>query len=110
MRIFCRSGEQLYGRIAYAPPSTLRINTFHPLLLTPYLFATDTISVGPTSTDEPKNKGEKRLTRDKEPETRDKKPFSADVISLAVRLEVLTISAFCTQVFRVRRAHFDTAQ
>ena len=63
-----------------------------------------------TSSDEPKNKCERRLTRDKEPETRDKKPFSADVISLAVRLEVWTIPAFRTLVFRVRRAHFDTAQ
>ena len=60
-----------------------------------------------TSSDEPKNKCERRLTRDKEPETRDKKPFSADVISLAVRLEVWTISVFRTQVFREKRAHFD---
>ena len=42
--------------------------------------------------------------RDKEQGTREKKPFSADVISLAFRLEVLTISAFCMLVLRVKWA------
>ena len=44
------------------------------------------------------------VASDKEPETRDKKPFGANAISLAFRLEVLTISAFCTLVFLSKAA------